>query len=379
VISYWERENFTSYDYIIIGAGIVGINVAIELSIKEPNARIVILERGFLSTGASSRNAGFACIGSLTELLDDLKCNSLDVVMNLLIQRKNGLKRLRNRLGDENIGFEKNGSYELIDDARLEQLGELDRVNNEIKQVVGLDAFEWSNAKIATFGFNNKNVKALISNKLEGQVHTGKLLKTLMHYATQNGIEIKTGAEVSVIEDCDTHVNVIIPDQIRKTSWNLKSKHVFVCTNAFTNTFYPELDITPGRGQVLITHPICNLPFKGVFHMDGGYIYFRELEGRVLIGGARNQFFKEETSSEIKVHSAVHKVLEELLVHTILPKHEFEVDLRWAGIMAFGASKKPIVELVSRNVHLAVRMNGMGVAIGSEIANKVVEQYYQNI
>ena len=61
MFSYWEQQSFTSYDYVIIGSGIVGLSTAIELKEKFPGATVLILERGLLPTGASSRNAGFAC------------------------------------------------------------------------------------------------------------------------------------------------------------------------------------------------------------------------------------------------------------------------------------------------------------------------------
>ncbi len=72
-LSYWERKTyFEEVDFLIIGAGIVGYSAALELREKYPHAKILILERGFLPSGASTKNAGFACFGSATELLDDL-------------------------------------------------------------------------------------------------------------------------------------------------------------------------------------------------------------------------------------------------------------------------------------------------------------------
>ncbi len=66
-LSYWEQESFfKGIDVAVIGSGIVGLTAAIHLKTLEPHSRIVVLERGALPTGASTRNAGFACFGSLT-------------------------------------------------------------------------------------------------------------------------------------------------------------------------------------------------------------------------------------------------------------------------------------------------------------------------
>ena len=65
--SYWERESFLEhYDAIVVGAGIAGLSAAIELKKKQPDISIAVLERSWLSDGASSKNAGFACFGSVS-------------------------------------------------------------------------------------------------------------------------------------------------------------------------------------------------------------------------------------------------------------------------------------------------------------------------
>src|SRR3954463_11616076 len=129
MLSYWEKQSLLNYDIIIIGSGIVGLSAA--LSLKEKNAakRILVLERGILPTGASTKNAGFACIGSLTEILDDLTTMTEDEVLQLVELRYKGLRRLRARLGDKEIGYGENGSYELISKQEEGCLDNLGKVN----------------------------------------------------------------------------------------------------------------------------------------------------------------------------------------------------------------------------------------------------------
>ena len=71
-LSFWEKESFINQTvYLIIGSGIVGLSTAIYLKQREKGKKVTVLERGFLPTGASTKNAGFSCIGSPSELLDD--------------------------------------------------------------------------------------------------------------------------------------------------------------------------------------------------------------------------------------------------------------------------------------------------------------------
>ena len=97
-LSYWENTTWLQPDVIIIGAGIVGINVAIHLKKSNPSKKILILERGNLPSGASTKNAGFACFGSLSEIVDDLERCSEEEVVHLIEMRWLGLQLLRNTL-----------------------------------------------------------------------------------------------------------------------------------------------------------------------------------------------------------------------------------------------------------------------------------------
>ncbi len=76
-LSYWEIKSWlTNTDYTIVGSGIVGLNCALQLRNRYPKAKILILEKGLLPQGASTKNAGFACFGSLSEIIDDLKTHT---------------------------------------------------------------------------------------------------------------------------------------------------------------------------------------------------------------------------------------------------------------------------------------------------------------
>lgn len=371
MLSYWEKQSLLHYDFIIIGSGIVGLSTGIELKELYPAASVLVLERGLLPTGASSRNAGFACMGSLTELLDDLEHGSVDDMIALYQLRRAGLEKLRNRLGDSRIGYAANGSYELISGQEAAALDRIEYLNELLMPVVKQPAFRLANHKIAEFGFSHNYTKALIQNTCEGELHTGKMIRTLTDYALQKGVELKTGAEVYKYEEDEKQVNVHIADPVRNDALVLSCGKLCICTNAFTKQLLPIVDVVPGRGQVLITHPVAGLKFKGIYHFDKGYYYFREIDGRVLLGGARNLDFEGEATTEIAITEKIQQDLQQKLHDVILPGTPFSIDQRWSGIMAFGNTKQPIVKTFSNRVSGAFRMGGMGVAIGSEVARQL--------
>lgn len=373
MLSYWEQQSFLRYDHIVIGAGITGLSTAIELKEANPRASVLVLERGLLPTGASSRNAGFACMGSLTELLDDQQYQSEEEIVALYELRKKGLELLRSRLGDDKIGYKANGSYELLSEEDMPALDKLDYFNELLHPITKQPAFVLADDKIAEFGFSKQYTKALIENTCEGEIHTGKMLRALTDYAIASGVEVKTGAAVSRFEEDGKRVNVFIDQPARNEELVLNCGQLFICTNAFTKQLLPDEDVTPGRGQVLITEPIGGLKFKGVYHFDKGYYYFREIDGRVLLGGGRNMDFEGETTTELVLNERIQHALEEKLKEIILPCTDFKVAQRWSGIMAFGKNKQPLVKRISDKVFGAFRMGGMGVAVGSEVARVLVE------
>ncbi len=110
-LSYWEYKTWLSnIDFTIVGSGIVGLNCALALRENHPHAKILVLEKGVLPQGASTKNAGFACFGSISEILSDLKSHTEEEVIQLVGKRWEGIHLLRKTLGDDTIDYQQNGA-----------------------------------------------------------------------------------------------------------------------------------------------------------------------------------------------------------------------------------------------------------------------------
>ena len=361
-LSYWEYKTwFSDIDFAIIGSGIVGLSCALSLRKKYPQSKIVVFEKGILPSGASTKNAGFACYGSISEILEDLKTHSEEEVISLVKNRVNGLQLLRNNLGDAQLNYQEFGGFELftLEDKLLfdECYYKLKYINQLLQEVFDENIFTIEENK---FGFTNVLPK-LIYSKFEGQIDTGKMMLGLLKKASEENILIINSAEITSFSDEENKVTF----QVNRSE-ELSAKHLFIATNGFAKQLLLE-DVKPARAQVLVTKPIDNLKVKGTFHLDKGYYYFRNIENRILLGGGRNLDFSAEETSQMGLTELVQNKLEELLSTTILPNTPFEIDTRWSGIMGVGSQKKPIVKQISPHVYCGVRLGGMGVAIGSSI------------
>ena len=366
-LSYWEIKNwFSNVDYTIVGSGIVGLHTAIRLRERFPNAKILILEKGVLPQGASTKNAGFACFGSVSEIIDDLKSHSEEEVIQLIQKRFSGLQLLRKNLGDEAIDYKPFGGYELFlkeDEAFYNDcISKIPFINDIVRPLFKSEVYS---KFFDRFDFKN-TFEYLIFNEFEGQIDTGNMMQALLKKAIQNDILILNNQTVSKHQELNNGVEIVTNDVTFKT------KKLLFTTNGFA-TELTNNEVKPARAQVLITKPIENLHIKGTFHLDQGYYYFRNINNRILFGGGRNLDFEGETTTTLETTEIIQNRLQDLLKNVILPNTPFEIEHRWSGIMGIGNSKKPIVQQISNHVYCGVRMGGMGVAIGSLIGQELAD------
>ena len=366
-LSYWELKNwFTNIDFTIVGSGIVGLHCALSLRERFPESKILILEKGMLPQGASTKNAGFACFGSISEIIDDLKSHNEEEVIQLIQKRWNGLQLLRKNLGDKAIDFKPHGGYELFlkDDESTynECLQKLPFINDLLKPLFRNDVFAKEVDRFAFHGIQ----EYVVFNPFEAQIDTGKMMNSLLQKAIAHGIMILNQIEVVSYHEKNGSVEVILPD------FSFPTKKLLFATNGFAGNL-TQNQVKPARAQVLITEPIPNLDIKGTFHLDKGYYYFRNIDDRILFGGGRNLAFEQENTTELGQTELIQNRLEELLKEVILPQTDFRIAHRWSGIMGLGSTKKPIVEQLSENIYCGVRLGGMGVAIGSLIGHELAD------
>jgi glycine/D-amino acid oxidase-like deaminating enzyme len=371
-LSVWESESFFApKDFIVIGSGFTGLWSAYYLKKRFPHKSVVILERGIIPSGASSRNAGFACFGSFTELESDTNQHGEDDMLELVEMRYKGLEKIRKKFSADQIGYENLGGYELISPVQLPDVNVLrtriDNINNKLKKITGKQkTFQLNDSKIKSFGFGGSH--HLIENKLESQLHSGKLLEALVQLVHSEGVSILTQVDVKKMQ--------VLPDRVEIESnlpLTMYAEQVLVCTNAFAKTLLPDLDISPARGQILLTEPIDRLKIKGTFHYDEGFYYFRNLDNRLLLGGARNKFLTEEETFSAGTSEHVQDELERFLQEIVLPDILYKINMRWSGTMAIGKEKKPIVQKINERLFCAVRMSGMGVALAPQVGKRVAD------
>ncbi len=387
-ISVWEQSTyFAPKDLVIVGCGFVGLWTAYEAIQKNPKLNITILERGVIPSGASTRNAGFSCFGSVSELMYDVQLMGEAAMLETVKMRYDGLQRIQKVFKAKEIDYNQWGGYELFEGKKSKNssndLYDISKLENDIaylnkilapalktpkKNGKYLPIYTNASKEIKKLGF--QGIEALVFNQMEGQLNSAKLVLALQKAVQAKGVQILFSTEVKKFKSHKKGVTITT-----NLDAPLETKQFIICTNGFAKQLIPDLDVVPARGQVFVTEPIKNLKFKGCFHFDEGYYYFRNLGNRLLLGGARNADFKNEKTYSLDTSDTIQKVLEKFMMERILPKgsKKPKIELRWSGTMGMGKIKKPIIEQLQPNVYCAVRMSGMGVAIAPIVAQKALK------
>ena len=361
--SFWEKQAFDNSDIAIVGAGIVGLFTSLYLKKKFPSKKIMVLDRHSMAAGASTKNAGFVCFGSVSEIQDDLKSMNKKEVIDLIRMRWEGLKRLRSVLNDRHIEYINFGAYEVFDtdDDYGQYASQLDFFNEMVEEACELrNCFQPICAKLSDSLSKNQ-----IYNQYEGQLNPVLLIAELRKMLIQLDVIFLQGAELEDWESGD-RIKIQLKDKPA-----IHTRQIVFATNAFTKRFFPDIPLTPYRNQVLITEKINGLAIKGCFHYNKGYTYFRNVGSRVLIGGFRNIDLENEQTDSFGLTDNIQGALESFISDKLQLKSIIEH--RWSGILATGPKKSAIVKKVDDNVFIGVRLGGMGVAIGSLVGFQLSE------
>jgi len=194
--SYWEKDTWLRpADVIIVGAGLAGLWTAYELKRQSPNSRVIILEQGTLPTGASTRNAGFACFGSPSELLHDAALMGESAMLNMVEMRYKGIQKILQVLGKEAIAFEACGGYECFETWPENYDDKIAILNKWLQPVMQREhSFSLVHDQLAYFGMSG--FAGMVTNYSEGALHSGLYVASLTKLVTGIGVEIFYGTKV---------------------------------------------------------------------------------------------------------------------------------------------------------------------------------------
>ena len=364
--SIWESQMLQTssqkpLDALVVGAGIVGMNAALELAARQPDWRSAVGDASPLGGGGSTRNAGFTCFGSPSELLDDWHQIGPKATVDLVRMRWKGLQALRQMWGDDALGHRACGAVEAFTDSALfeEVMAFLPTLNKALEEVFQDTPFQADPVESATL----KATCGQIRSHLEGDLNTASMIQTMRAGLDRAGVAFWPGLRVENLSNADGLWNVTCG------ALAISARHVLLATNAFAQDLI-DLDVHPVANQVLVSEVMPGLKLDHTVHHDRGYVYVREIEGRLLIGGGRQWDCRDDDE--------VGERLTAWALRHVVGCSPFEVAHRWKGQLGIGASRRPEVKTLQSGLHAGVRLGGMGVAIGTTVGRMLADLAIRN-
>jgi gamma-glutamylputrescine oxidase len=356
-------------DVAVVGGGIVGIATAYYLR-KFGCRKIVVLERDFVGSGASGRNAGFILSGMSEPYSRLVVGMGATGARNLMAATLENHELIANAVAEMNIecDYHRSGSLRLAtSDVEVREL-------------------QQSAEQLERHGFDAEYVAEVqdgAGRPLEGYLGAlrvpadGRLDPFAFVNGLAEGLSLCQGCEVEKITRTDGAV------ELHGRVWKIKSEMAVIAVNGYAPLLdvYFQNMVFPVRGQMLATRPVRERMLEqSPYSANFGYDYFRQTaDNAILIGGLRNRFINEEVGYDDSLNPELQEGLENYLTDG-LGVAEFDVDCRWTGVMGNTIDGLPLVGALPRNssVLAAVGFNGHGFGLGMVVARDLARAVMKN-
>jgi glycine/D-amino acid oxidase-like deaminating enzyme len=202
---------------------------------------------------------------------------------------------------------------------------------------------------------------------VEGAINSGRMMRYLHEKLSEAGVRVWWNCPVTSVKSNRAVLN---------DSFEITPNKMVLAVNGFISKLM-DIPVKPARGFIFITKPIKDFKWKGIFHYKEGYVYFRDLGDRLLLGGGRDQAKVEETTDQFGTNQTIKSYLVDFAENIIKVPTDFEIDMEWSGIMGMTENKEPIIKEIKQGVWAAAGLSGMGIAIGMQVAKDVVSELRQ--
>ena len=331
----------------IVGGGIAGLSAAYALA--REGARVMVVERSGVATGATGRNAGFVLAGVGENFVAACRRYGPERatrVWRFTMTNRVLLRSVARRHGiDCDLAW--NGSLQMAGDE--EEWGE---IRESARQLTGHGV---------RVSLDPERCAARYEE--DGELHPVRFARGLAAAAESRGARIHEGTDARSVR----------PDAVATDGGTIRAGSVLVCTNGYAEHLVPRSRVVPIRGQMLATAPLGRRVFACPVYAHRGYRYWRQTaDGRVLVGGWRNTALEEETGEEARPTDRIQSQLDAfLLEHRV----DAAVTHRWAGIMGFSHDGLPYIGRRSDGVFVLGGFAGHGNAFaiaGGELVASLI-------
>lgn len=347
-------------DVLVVGAGVAGAGCAWWL--HRLGLSTIVVDSGSPAAGATGRSAGFVLRGIIpyyNQAVAQYGRQNARWIFRLTEETQQHLLTF-DQLYQHTIQMERAGSYLLA--SSLEELKDLEE-SAELMREDGFDVEYLRDDPI------DRGFYGALFNPGDLGLHPGLLVEALL---SVSGASIAGDEEVYRIDCNSNQVHVHTSKRL------IKAGKVLLTINAYLPLLMPNFveHLKIERGQCLVTRPLKERILQRLCYANYGFEYFRQLhDGRLLLGGCREPFRKEEIGYADTVTANVQTALHNYIKDKFPEVGGSPIDYRWSGVMAFTPDGLPLLgELNDKpGVFFLAGCNGHGLSYSLSLSKLLVD------
>lgn len=319
-------------DVCVLGAGMTGCAAALELARR--GLKVIVLEAKALGAGASGRNLGHIATGLGSHYLAAIETFGREGAREIWETHRENHARLKELLAEigTECGYDARGGFQIAVDreearalADSEDLLRDDGFTGEF-----LDHY-MVEARLGVRGFAGGYWCAD-----DAVIDSLAFVHALARAAEGHGAVFHEASPVLVLEADASGVTA------RSERGVVAAARALVTLNAFAGPLVPFLAerIRPLRGQCLAVDGVFEVPSPA--YADHGRVYWRQVSGRLLVGGFDDLALDAESTAELGVTPLIQSAILDF-ARQHLNVGERRVVQRWSGIMGISLDGFPFI------------------------------------
>jgi glycine/D-amino acid oxidase-like deaminating enzyme len=366
-----------TFDVAVIGAGYTGLAAACQMA--RAGAAVVVVERGHVGEGASSRNGGQVLTGLKLDPATLVARYGQNLARDLFGISRDAIARLAAIVAEQRIecGFERVGHLQAAWKpahfaAFREEQSLLERVfDHHVTLVEPRDqATELGTTRYC----------GLLVDEASAAINPARYVEGLAAAARRLGVEIVTGREVTRLDRRDGGWRILTGGS------HVDAGDVLLATNGYVSGLSSALQrrLVPIGSYIIATEPLPEAVASAlvprrrvVFDSKHLLFYFRLTPDRRLVFGGRAEFSQPSPDA---VHRAV-AILRRGMVGVFPQLAEARIDYGWGGLVAVTRDQMPHAGRFD-GVYVAGGYCGHGIAmathVGELIARRIAGEVFEH-
>lgn len=354
-------------DVVIVGGGFTGLSAAYHL--QQKNMKTIVLEKGYLGSGASGKNGGQILTGFIDSMSSLAKKKGLETAKQMLQMSLDSINLIEQISNENNIlcSFKRSGHlYAAFKPSHMDWIKQEQKIlERDFNYKVDVIEKRDLHTELKTDFYHGGCI-----DHYSATYHPFNYVLGLADAVERFGGTIYENSEAIKINK-ETNGKVTIETKEGRVTAN----HLVIVTNAYSGDLHKTISrsVVPVESIMIATEQLPEelvsslIPKdRAVFDTKNMLYYFRRTpDNRIAFGGSGRSLSGDTTPLYLKLQEGMNTVFPEL--------KNFKVDYCWSGKVGFTREMLPYIGQLEDGTHFAFGYAGHGAAM-STLMGKLLAQ-----